>query len=120
MNIWYNNFRIEYVDCLGRSRTCLKKDLKYCQSRDKEYKRDESPEIQNEKEKDEVEETNVLTEEQQLLSDDMRREMLREQWEKEEMELKDKDNIHYQDILFNGIMTYTYLIHLLIISLRRG
>ncbi|XP_044757449.1 coiled-coil domain-containing protein 174 [Coccinella septempunctata] len=93
---------VEYVDCLGRTRTCLKKDLKYFKSRDKDYKRDESPEPESRKEDDKTEEPiSELTEEQQLLSDDMRREMLRKQWEKEEMELRDKSNIHYQDILFN-------------------
>jgi hypothetical protein len=43
-----------------------------------------------------------LSEENELLSSDMRREMLRRQWEKEEEELRNKSNIHYQDILFNG------------------
>lgn len=47
------------------------------------------------------EETNI-TEDNELLSADMRREMLRRQWEKEEEALKDKSNIHYQDVLFNG------------------
>lgn len=43
-----------------------------------------------------------ISEENELLSSDMRRELLRKEWEKEEEALRDKSNIHYQDILFNG------------------
>lgn len=95
---------VEYIDSLGRTRTCLKKDLNYFKSKDKEYKREESPDAENEKSKNNEKGEDIsddIPEDSQLLSDDMRREMLREQWEKEEMELRDKHNVHYQDVLFN-------------------
>ncbi|KAL3277293.1 hypothetical protein HHI36_012643 [Cryptolaemus montrouzieri] len=96
---------VEYVDCLGRTRTCLKKDLQYFQSRDKDYKRNElnqeEPEVI-----DEVSEVKDSDENLELLSDDMRRDLLRQQWEKEENELRDKDNIHYQDVLFSEARTH--------------
>ena len=37
-----------------------------------------------------------------LLSDDMRREQQRLKWEEEEQSLRDKADIHYQDVLFEG------------------
>lgn len=40
--------------------------------------------------------------ESELLSSDMRRQLLREQWEKEEERLRDKSDVHYQDVLFGG------------------
>lgn len=92
---------VEYVDSLGRTRTCLRKDLTYFKSKEKDYHRSPSREKDIEKTEDKIiapEKDEVVKE---LLSDDMRREMLRKQWEKEEEELMDKDNIHYQDILFN-------------------
>lgn len=108
-------FRVEYVDCLGRTRTCLRKDLEHIkandaelkQSRDKRKEHDEEPQKDVPKEeKEKTKEKQLNDEESELLSADMRREQLRKQWEKEEEELRDKTNIHYQDILFNG--TYLY------------
>lgn len=59
------------------------------------------------KDKKQVEEKEVkedtYNESSELLSTDMRRELLRKQWEKEEEEIKNKTNVHYQDILFNGM-----------------
>lgn len=49
--------------------------------------------------------------ENELMSSDMRRERLREQWEKEEEELRKKDNIHYQDILFDGNLKIIYIMN---------
>ncbi|KAK9884659.1 hypothetical protein WA026_007502 [Henosepilachna vigintioctopunctata] len=92
---------VEYIDCLGRTRTCLKKDLQHFKSRDKEYEHnDVKHALENNKNINEN--VSIKTNsEQELSSEDMRKVILREQWEKEERELRDKDNIHYQDILFN-------------------
>ncbi|RZC32897.1 coiled-coil domain-containing protein 174 [Asbolus verrucosus] len=103
---------VEYVDCLGRTRTCLRKDLNYLKSKDKdleliveskrrnrEKSRSKTPEPSPEPEPKPPEPE--LSEENELLSSDMRREILRRQWEKEEEELRNKQDIHYQDILFN-------------------
>ena len=35
--------RVEYTDCLGRTRKCLKKDLKECLARDKELAKSMAP-----------------------------------------------------------------------------
>nr|XP_023014486.1 coiled-coil domain-containing protein 174 [Leptinotarsa decemlineata] len=119
---------VDYVDCFGRTRKCLQKDLEYLKSNDEElrkvveekrkqnqqqslsedndFNKDNSEsrdEIITEKEK-EVATTNPV--ESELLSSDMRREMLRKQWEAEEEELRNKSNIHYQDILFAEARTH--------------
>lgn len=105
------------MDCLGRTRTCLRKDLEYLKSKDAELRssvdvKERDGQIIPEKEQEaipemdnntnEEKEEGDLSEQNELLSADMRREILRRQWEKEEEALRDKKNIHYQDILFNG------------------
>lgn len=113
-------FRVEYTDCLGRTRTCLRKDLEYLKSKDAELRSsidlkerggqilpEEEQEALEEKAKRESDKNNEkqeddLSEQNELLSADMRREILRRQWEKEEDALRNKKDIHYQDILFNG------------------
>lgn len=110
------------MDCLGRTRTCLRKDLSYLKSKDKDLKLivDEkkrsgkrSPSPPPRTPTPPPESLGELTEDNELLSSDMRREMLRRQWEKEEEELRDKSNIHYQDILFNGSFIFFYLCFLI-------
>lgn len=119
-------FRVEYVDCLGRTRTCLRKDLDYLKSKDKDLRssvdrrrnrdrsksrsRSRSPIRNRSRQKsptpEKTEKPPEITEENELLSSDMRREILRKQWEKEEEELKNKSDIHYQDILFDEARTH--------------
>lgn len=107
---------MEYVDCLGRTRTCLRKDLEYLKSKDAELRSsidikergsqiipEEEQKEAKEETKDKSDEDDALSEQNELLSADMRREILRRQWEKEEEALRDKKNIHYQDVLFDGI-----------------
>jgi hypothetical protein len=40
--------------------------------------------------------------ERELMSGDMKRELLRQKWEQQEEQLQNKTDIHYQDILFDG------------------
>jgi hypothetical protein len=40
--------------------------------------------------------------EPELMSGDMRRELLRQKWEQQEEQLQNKSDIHYQDVLFDG------------------
>lgn len=117
--IFFLYLRIDYVDCLGRTRKCLQGDLEYLKSKDKELEKiveakkratencveavissnrevDSCEEVQNEDNK------STVSSGGELLSSDMRRELLRQQWEKEEEELRKKSNIHYQDVLFGG------------------
>ncbi|KAJ8921808.1 hypothetical protein NQ315_008437 [Exocentrus adspersus] len=119
---------VDYTDCLGRTRKCLQKDLQYIKAKDEdlrktvEAKNKTTPSAEqtgnsvDEKRNDDDEKKNSLdpgdskseisNEESELLSNDMRRELLRKQWEKEEEELRNKSNIHYQDILFGEARTH--------------
>lgn len=102
--------RVEYTDCLGRTRRCLKTDLSVLQrqnhkladslgmgppSRSPSRSRSNSPEVRKPRPP-----TPPL--EQQLVSGDMQREAMREKWEKQEMDMRKKEDIHYQDILYDG------------------
>lgn len=77
---------VDYVDSLGRSRRCMKKDLPHLLQMDKE--------LQGKR---------MVTEDKTLLSEHMRRELQRQQWEKEEEEAlkKPMGPIHYEDIREN-------------------
>lgn len=74
---------VDYIDALGRSRKCLRKDLPAFQKMDQD--------LQNKK---------VTGADRTLLSEDMRREMQREQWEREEEEQMKRPvgPIHYENI----------------------
>ncbi|NXE91479.1 CC174 protein, partial [Menura novaehollandiae] len=77
---------VDYVDFLGRSRRCMKKDLPSLLKMDQELQgKRQDPEGNT------------------LLSEDMRRELQRQQWEKEEEEAlrKPMGPIHYEDIREN-------------------
>ncbi|NXX84152.1 CC174 protein, partial [Urocolius indicus] len=76
---------VDYVDFLGRSRRCMKKDLPGLLKMDQE--------LQGKR----------CLDENTLLSEDMRRELQRQQWEKEEEEAlrKPMGPIHYEDIREN-------------------
>ncbi|KAG8435896.1 hypothetical protein GDO86_007115, partial [Hymenochirus boettgeri] len=77
---------VDYVDTLGRSRRCMKKDLPELFKMDRELK-GKRPAV----------------EEKTLLSDDMRREIQRQQWEQEEEEAMKRPMgpMHYEDIREN-------------------
>lgn len=107
------------MDCLGRTRTCLRKDLEYLKSKDAELRssvdlkerggqivpeKDTEETLENRSDDEKNDEVDALSEQNELLSSDMRREILRRQWEKEEEALRNKRDIHYQDILFNGTL----------------
>ncbi|XP_056380906.1 coiled-coil domain-containing protein 174 isoform X2 [Hyla sarda] len=74
---------VDYVDSLGRSRRCMKKDLPGLLKMDKD--------LQGKK---------PVTQDKTLLSEDMRREMQRHQWEQEEEEAlkRPMGPMHYEDI----------------------
>ncbi|XP_051873532.1 coiled-coil domain-containing protein 174 isoform X2 [Pristis pectinata] len=77
---------VDYVDSLGRSRRCMRKDLSGLLSMDRDLRESRQ-------------ETNKKT----LLSEDMRRELQRQQWEKEEEEALSRPigPVHYEDIRQN-------------------
>ncbi|NXO01304.1 CC174 protein, partial [Rhinopomastus cyanomelas] len=79
---------VDYVDFLGRSRRCMKKDLASLLKMDQELQGKRIP---------------ASLDGNTLLSEDMRRELQRQQWEKEEEEAlrKPMGPIHYEDIREN-------------------
>ncbi|KAM9522849.1 coiled-coil domain-containing protein 174-like [Salvelinus alpinus] len=74
---------VDYVDALGRSRRCMKKDLPGFKKMDKDFQG---------KRRDPAE--------KDLLSEDMRRELQRQEWEREEEEAMNRPvgPIHYENI----------------------
>ncbi|KRT80803.1 hypothetical protein AMK59_5737, partial [Oryctes borbonicus] len=98
---------VEYVDCLGRTRKCMKKDLPYLKERDSDLKskvrnNDNEEDVQQKEDKPSSSmKPEDFDENSELLSNDMRTELLRRKWEQEEDELRKKTDIHYQDILFD-------------------
>ncbi|CAB3375571.1 Hypothetical predicted protein [Cloeon dipterum] len=96
---------VEYTDCLGRTRKCLRTDLPVLQKQNQKLAdslgfQEETKSRSNSPERKPRPPTPPL--EQQLVSGDLQREALREKWEKEEAELRKKEDIHYQDILYDG------------------
>ncbi|XP_075406191.1 coiled-coil domain-containing protein 174 [Tenrec ecaudatus] len=79
---------VDYVDSLGRSRRCMKKDLPHLLEMDKNLQGRLFISPANEK---------------TLLSEDMRKELQRQQWEEEEREALERPMgpIHYEDIREN-------------------
>ncbi|XP_074054576.1 coiled-coil domain-containing protein 174 [Macrotis lagotis] len=76
---------VDYVDSLGRSRRCMKKDLPGLLEMDKNLK------------------GKLYVSDKTLLSEDMRRELQRQQWEEEEQEALSRPvgPVHYEDIREN-------------------
>ncbi|KAK2862200.1 hypothetical protein Q5P01_001733 [Channa striata] len=74
---------VDYVDSLGRSRRCMKKDLPDFKKMDQDLKG-----------------IGKASSEKTLLSEDMRRELQRQEWEREEEESMKRPvgPIHYEDI----------------------
>uniref|UniRef100_A0A8C6UNV0 Coiled-coil domain containing 174 n=1 Tax=Neogobius melanostomus TaxID=47308 RepID=A0A8C6UNV0_9GOBI len=75
---------VDYVDSLGRSRRCMKKDLPSFQRMDLDLNK----------------EGKVPDDQKTLLSEDMRRELQRKEWEREEEEAMKRPvgPVHYEDI----------------------
>ena len=90
---------VEYTDSLGRTRTCMRKDLKRLQNKEKDLSRKKDPATSSEDEEKRA--PRHSDEEPDLLSEDMRRDMLRQKWEKEELENLTKDSLHYSDVRFD-------------------
>lgn len=89
-------FRVDYVDTFGRTRRCLRKDLRFYERIDQRLNNNSRNDntVQNKKEVEENEE---------FRSWSMARESLRKKWEQQEQLLTEKPDVHYADILFDGI-----------------
>lgn len=78
---------VEYTDAFGRTRECMKKDLPAMLEQDRELAKDINQD-----------DTSGGPD---LLSEDMRREIQRQKWEREEELNTLKKDLHYQDVLFD-------------------
>lgn len=94
---------VDYVDCLGRTRRCLRKDLAHVKARDvKLFESLGGYDDKNKATGDSNMRTVTVGEgEPELMSGDMKRELLRQKWEQQEEQLRNKTDIHYQDVLFD-------------------
>jgi len=92
---------VEYTDSLGRTRTCMRKDLKKLQQKDRKKEPRERKESSSSEDSDRNDDRDKSNDEPDMLSEDMRREMIRQKWEKEEMENLTKDSLHYTDVRFD-------------------
>ncbi|XP_043482404.1 coiled-coil domain-containing protein 174 [Leptopilina heterotoma] len=94
-----DNF-VEYKDCFGRTRKCLREDLPKMQDKDNLLKQQISKEPIVEKPPPEVE---IQPEAPQL---EPEIEIMRKKWEEQTNRLTNKDNIYYQDVLFDEARTH--------------
>lgn len=92
---------VEYEDCFGRTRKCLREDLLLMQEKDKLIKQ----QIINEKGIDPKTKNTV---ERSIVEDEKEPEIeiMRRKWEEQTKKLADKVNIHYQDVLFDEARTH--------------
>lgn len=87
---------IEYQDCFGRTRKCLREDLILMQEKDDLIKQ----KIMN-KAKDSPNSTETTEQSPVIEEKEPEIEIMRRKWEEQSQKLADKANIHYQDILFD-------------------
>lgn len=106
--------RVDYTDVLGRSRKCLKKDLPKLQSLDKSIIQEVPSSNQGTVPLNSANQQASTTHSTpDLLSEDMRREMLRQKWEEEQRQmLENQDTVHYSNVQFDGqLIICIMLIH---------
>ncbi|GAB0093726.1 coiled-coil domain-containing protein 174 [Sergentomyia squamirostris] len=114
---------VEYTDCLGRTRKCLRKDLEFFKKKDsslaenlqERLAKEDPPWVEDRKGTREAEffpggesEKNLdeipdqeEEEEDDLLRTGRKLQQMREEWERKESENVRKDYVHYQDVLFD-------------------
>lgn len=90
---------VEYVDCFGRTRRCLKEDLPSMQEKDKLLKQQMNRNHVDTEKIDTSEQVPVPEKEPEI-------EIMRRKWEEQTQKLSDKVNIHYQDVLFDEARTH--------------
>lgn len=114
---------VEYTDCLGRTRKCLKEDVDFFKKKDLDLadtvaarKEDNFVEPQPPKwivdtigdtgVVNECEERSIDDDEMSMISNTSKIEDMRQNWEKQEAENINKDYVHYQNVLFDGKLTH--------------
>lgn len=91
---------VEYQDCFGRTRKCLREDLPHMQKKDDLIKQEIMKKNTNEGEEEENKEQYPIQEKEPEI------EIMRRKWEEQTQKLADKVDIHYQDILFDEARTH--------------
>ncbi|KAL6257947.1 hypothetical protein P5V15_011545 [Pogonomyrmex californicus] len=91
---------VEYQDCFGRTRKCLREDLPHMQKKDELIKQEiMKRHIDEDKEEKDKEQYTTQEKEPEI-------EIMRRKWEEQTQKLADKVDIHYQDILFDEARTH--------------
>ncbi|KYN31873.1 Uncharacterized protein C3orf19 [Trachymyrmex septentrionalis] len=85
---------VEYQDCFGRTRKCLREDLPHMQKKDELIKHEIMKKHIDEDKEEDKEQYPVQEKEPEI-------EIMRRKWEEQTRKLADKVDIHYQDILFD-------------------
>lgn len=96
---------VEYTDSLGRTRRCLRTDLEFFKKRDESLIDTPALKTEDKPSSAPLSSESESESEDELLKTGRLIQQTREQWEKQEEENKDKEYIHYQDILFDGKLT---------------
>jgi len=96
---------VEYVDALGRTRKCMRKDLPKQQRQVKDLVREATVEKEGGREGGETGQ-GLRKEAPDLMDEQTRLDMLRQKWEEQEMENLAKNDIHYSDIRFDEARTH--------------
>lgn len=90
---------VEYQDCFGRTRRCLREDLPHMQRKDDL--------IKHEIMKGNIDDGRVDNKEEYIVQEkEPEIEIMRRKWEEQTQKLADKTDIHYQDILFDEARTH--------------
>ncbi|XP_018402779.1 PREDICTED: coiled-coil domain-containing protein 174 [Cyphomyrmex costatus] len=91
---------VEYQDCFGRTRKCLREDLPHMQKKDELIKHEiMKKHIDENEEKEDKEQYPIQEKEPEI-------EIMRRKWEEQTRKLTDKVDIHYQDVLFDEARTH--------------
>ncbi|XP_039310079.1 coiled-coil domain-containing protein 174 [Solenopsis invicta] len=90
---------VEYQDCFGRTRKCLREDLPYMQKKDDLIKEEIMKKHIGEEKEENREQYPIQEKEPEI-------EVMRRKWEEQTRKLADKVDIHYQDILFDEARTH--------------
>ncbi|KAL6429616.1 hypothetical protein ACFW04_007509 [Cataglyphis niger] len=90
---------VEYQDCFGRTRKCLREDLPHMQKKDELIKREIMKKNNENGEEENKEQYSIQEKEPEI-------EIMRRKWEEQTQKLADKVDIHYQDILFDEARTH--------------
>lgn len=121
----------EYTDCLGRTRKCLKEDVDFFRKKDQELAqvakdrsatKDDSPPPSSSQDQKWFIDTKGISSADlpfyksanpagdddtlSMFSKSTKAEEMRQQWERKEQENYDRDQIHYQDVLFDEARTH--------------